>query len=127
MCILGKTVCRYSSVVEHVIGNDGVVSPILTIGTNKKSPLLCGLFYWYYSLEYDFIPVIDDKCSCASLVAAQLKEHGRVVLMRNARRLRPSKESKSNRSEALQTSGVVSPIVQFLKATVFHQLSDLIF
>ena len=25
--------CRYSSVVEHVIGNDGVVSPILTSGT----------------------------------------------------------------------------------------------
>ena len=25
--------CRCSSVVEHVIGNDGVVSPILTGGT----------------------------------------------------------------------------------------------
>ena len=29
--------CRYSSVVEHVIGNDGVVSPILTSGTIKKA------------------------------------------------------------------------------------------
>ena len=31
--------CRYSSVVEHVIGNDGVVSPILTSGTIKKASL----------------------------------------------------------------------------------------
>ena len=31
--------CRCSSVVEHVIGNDGVVSPILTIGTIfEKAP-----------------------------------------------------------------------------------------
>ena len=31
--------CRYSSVVEHVIGNDGVVSPILTSGTSfEKTP-----------------------------------------------------------------------------------------
>ena len=28
--------CRHSSVVEHVIGNDGVVSPILTGGTIFK-------------------------------------------------------------------------------------------
>ena len=38
---------RCSSVVEHVIGNDGVVSPILISGTNKtkktgcKAGLLC--------------------------------------------------------------------------------------
>ena len=28
--------CRCSSVVEHVIGNDGVASPILASGTIKK-------------------------------------------------------------------------------------------
>ena len=34
-------VCRCSSVVEHVIGNDGVVSPILISGTiNKKASLV---------------------------------------------------------------------------------------
>ena len=32
--------CRCSSVVEHVIGNDGVVSPILISGTiNKKASI----------------------------------------------------------------------------------------
>ena len=30
--------CRCSSVVEHVIGNDGVVSPILISGTINKKP-----------------------------------------------------------------------------------------
>ncbi len=30
--------CRCSSVVEHVIGNDGVVSPILISGTINKNP-----------------------------------------------------------------------------------------
>lgn len=41
LCMLSTLLiyCRYSSVVEHVIGNDGVVSPILTSGTIKKSSL----------------------------------------------------------------------------------------
>ena len=30
-----ESLCRCSSVVEHVIGNDGVESPILFSGTNK--------------------------------------------------------------------------------------------
>ena len=33
---------RCSSVVEHVIGNDGVESPILFSGTNAKEPRLYG-------------------------------------------------------------------------------------
>ena len=39
LCMLSPVwqLCRYSSVVEHVIGNDGVVSPILTIGTIFKN------------------------------------------------------------------------------------------
>lgn len=32
--------CRCSSVVEHVIGNDGVASPILASGTIKKTSLV---------------------------------------------------------------------------------------
>ena len=41
MCVVN--VCHYSSVVEHVIGNDGVVSPILISGTiNKKLTLEVG-------------------------------------------------------------------------------------
>ena len=35
---------RCSSVVEHVIGNDGVASPILASGTIKKAFLYGGLF-----------------------------------------------------------------------------------
>ena len=35
-----ENLCRYSSVVEHVIGNDGVVSPILTSGTIKKASFM---------------------------------------------------------------------------------------
>ena len=43
--VLAFHLCRYSSVVEHVIGNDGVVSPILTSGTNTKGPAVkAGLF-----------------------------------------------------------------------------------
>ena len=34
-----RILCRYSSVVEHVIGNDGVASPILASGTIKKASL----------------------------------------------------------------------------------------
>ena len=36
--------CRCSSVVEHVIGNDGVVSPILISGTINKKASLKGAF-----------------------------------------------------------------------------------
>ena len=38
--------CRCSSVVEHVIGNDGVVSPILISGTinKKRHPIGCLFF-----------------------------------------------------------------------------------
>ena len=36
--------CRHSSVVEHVIGNDGVVSPILTGGTTKQASPKGGFF-----------------------------------------------------------------------------------
>ena len=36
--------CRCSSVVEHVIGNDGVVSPILISGTINKKASLRGAF-----------------------------------------------------------------------------------
>ena len=36
--------CRHSSVVEHVIGNDGVVSPILTGGTIFKNSAICADF-----------------------------------------------------------------------------------
>lgn len=35
---------RCSSVVEHVIGNDGVVSPILISGTNARNPPLWRVF-----------------------------------------------------------------------------------
>ena len=37
--------CRYSSVVEHVIGNDGVVSPILTSGTIFFICSIIGAFF----------------------------------------------------------------------------------
>lgn len=37
LCLL----CRCSSVVEHVIGNDGVESPILFSGTNTKTDKSC--------------------------------------------------------------------------------------
>lgn len=36
--------CHYSSVVEHVIGNDGVASPILANGTIFENRLLKGGF-----------------------------------------------------------------------------------
>ena len=38
--------CRYSSVVEHVIGNDGVVSPILTSGTIFKNSAFVADFFF---------------------------------------------------------------------------------
>ena len=38
------SLCRYSSGVEHVIGNDGVVSPILISGTINKKASLKGAF-----------------------------------------------------------------------------------
>ena len=41
---------RCSSVVEHVIGNDGVVSPILISGTNKKRTLEKVPFFCWLSL-----------------------------------------------------------------------------
>ena len=45
--------CRYSSVVEHVIGNDGVGSPILPIGTSLGAPLWCFfLFNDQYLCEF---------------------------------------------------------------------------
>ena len=73
--------------VEHVIGNDGVVSPILTIGTNaKKPPEKVAFLHWGVEIDLRVTPSLANKCSITSLVAAQLKEHQRVVLTRNARR-----------------------------------------
>ena len=47
-------ICRYSSVVEHVIGNDGVVSPILTSGTSfLLSPYFKGFFYALFSAHFN--------------------------------------------------------------------------
>ena len=45
-----KKIRRCSSVVEHVIGNDGVVSPILISGTSnkKKSTRSGALFFTLY-------------------------------------------------------------------------------
>lgn len=49
--------CRYSSVVEHVIGNDGVVSPILTSGTIfKNSVFMADFFFLNNSL---FSPIFE--------------------------------------------------------------------
>ncbi len=46
--------CRYSSVVEHIIGNDGVVSPILTSGTSfLLSPYFKGFFYALFSAHFN--------------------------------------------------------------------------
>ena len=56
--------CRCSSVVEHVIGNDGVASPILASGTIKKAPVKGAFFmvmlqrlaiYLYNFLKLTFI------------------------------------------------------------------------
>lgn len=49
--------CHYSSVVEHVIGNDGVASPILANGTIYDKHLLRCFFCMYSKLfrESDFI------------------------------------------------------------------------
>ena len=47
-------ICRHSSVVEHVIGNDGVVSPILTGGTIfLLSPYFKGFFYALFSAHFN--------------------------------------------------------------------------
>ena len=43
---------RHSSVVEHVIGNDGVVSPILTGGTINKKASLKGAFLLLLLLRF---------------------------------------------------------------------------
>ena len=76
----------------------------------EKVRFYAGFFlHLYCESAYDFSTSLTNKCSCTSLVAAQLKKHRCVVLTRNARRLQPSKESDSNRGEVLQTSGVVSP------------------
>ncbi len=49
--------CHYSSVVEHVIGNDGVASPILANGTIFDNAPFKVLFCMYSKLfrESDFI------------------------------------------------------------------------
>ena len=56
LCMLSPVwqLCRYSSVVEHVIGNDGVVSPILTSGTSfLLSPYFKGFFYALFSAHFN--------------------------------------------------------------------------
>ena len=56
LCMLSPVwqLCRYSSVVEHVIGNDGVVSPILTSGTSfLLSPYFKGFFYALFSQHFN--------------------------------------------------------------------------
>ena len=40
VCMFTFSCRRCSSVVEHVIGNDGVASPILASGTIKKPPFV---------------------------------------------------------------------------------------
>ena len=51
---LNKLFCRCSSVVEHVIGNDGVVSPILISGTSfLLSPYFKGFFYALFSAHFN--------------------------------------------------------------------------
>ncbi len=47
-------ICRCSSVVEHVIGNDGVVSPILISGTSfLLSPYFKGFFYAFFQAIFN--------------------------------------------------------------------------
>ena len=52
VCMFTFSCRRCSSVVEHVIGNDGVASPILASGTIKKASL-CGGFFNGYVAETD--------------------------------------------------------------------------
>ena len=52
VCMFTFSCRRCSSVVEHVIGNDGVASPILASGTIKKASL-CGGFFNGYVAEPD--------------------------------------------------------------------------
>lgn len=47
------TLCRYSSVVEHVIGNDGVASPILASGTITKTHPYGGFLLWCNLVRMD--------------------------------------------------------------------------
>lgn len=52
VCMFTFSCRRCSSVVEHVIGNDGVASPILASGTIKKASH-CGGFFNGYVAETD--------------------------------------------------------------------------
>ena len=47
LCMFSFGCRRCSSVVEHVIGNDGVASPILASGTIKKPSFMEGFFNGY--------------------------------------------------------------------------------
>ena len=49
--------CRHSSVVEHVIGNDGVVSPILTGGTIFRNSAFIADFLFLN--KHLFSPILD--------------------------------------------------------------------
>lgn len=63
-CVVEYVLCRCSSVVEHVIGNDGVVSPILISGTNKtKRPVVRPAFFVLNA--YRWQERTDDKIASA--------------------------------------------------------------
>ena len=49
--------CHYSSVVEHVIGNDGVASPILANGTIFWNRLLMGDFFYISAAKFIFFSI----------------------------------------------------------------------
>lgn len=49
ICMFSFSCRRCSSVVEHVIGNDGVASPILASGTIKKPSFMEGFFNGYWA------------------------------------------------------------------------------
>ena len=45
--------------VEHVIGNDGVASPILASGTTPKTEEWCAIIYNYRTNNYtDFVSLL---------------------------------------------------------------------
>ena len=50
LCMFSFSCRRCSSVVEHVIGNDGVASPILASGTIKTQERPLGAFLCFKSI-----------------------------------------------------------------------------
>ena len=74
--------------VEHVIGNDGVESPILFSGTNARNPpFVAGFSHWYRRQERTF----GGKESPESTSSSEfLRDGGDVV----------SRQAKDNRSAA---------------------------